>query len=104
MSRIATRLGLPLAAAFVCASAAAAGFPEKAITLVVPYPPGGATDTVARVVAKGMGQRLGQSVIVDNKAGAGTVIGAGAVAQASADGYTLLISSNTTFTVNPALR
>ena len=47
MSRIATRLGLPLAAAFVCASAAAAGFPEKAITLVVPYPPGGATDTVA---------------------------------------------------------
>jgi tripartite-type tricarboxylate transporter receptor subunit TctC len=104
MLRLATRLGLPLAAAFVCASAVAAGFPEKVITLVVPYPPGGATDTVARVVAKGMGQRLGQTVVVDNKAGAGTVIGAGAVAQAAPDGYTLLISSNTTFTVNPALR
>src|SRR5207253_3356253 len=51
-----------------------------------------------------MGQRLGQTVIIDNKAGAGTAIGAGAVAQAAPDGYTLLISSNTTFTINPALR
>ena len=104
MLKTVIRLGLPLAAAFTGAAAAAAGFPEKPITLVVPYPPGGATDTVARVVAKGMGQRLAQTVIVDNKAGAGTVIGAGAVAQAAPDGYTLLISSNTTFTVNPALR
>ena len=105
MSRTATRLAPLLAAtAFACSSALAAGFPEKPLTLVVPYPPGGATDTVARVVAKGMGQRLSQTVIVDNKAGAGTVIGAGAVAQAAPDGYTLLISSNTTFTVNPALR
>jgi tripartite-type tricarboxylate transporter receptor subunit TctC len=82
----------------------AAGFPEKPLTLVVPYPPGGATDTVARILAKGMGQRLGQTVVVDNRAGAGTVIGAGAVAQAAPDGYTLLISSNTTFTVSPALK
>jgi tripartite-type tricarboxylate transporter receptor subunit TctC len=108
MSRISTRFGLPLAAAFAatfaCASAQAAGFPEKAVTLVVPFPPGGATDTMARIVAKGMGQRLGQTVIVDNKAGAGTVIGAAAVAKAAPDGYTLLISSNTTFTVNPALK
>ena len=104
MPGTALRFGLPLVAAFACASALAAGYPEKVVTLVVPFPPGGATDTVARVVAKGMGQRLGQSVIVDNKAGAGTVIGAGAVAQAAPDGYTLLISSNTTFTVNPALK
>jgi tripartite-type tricarboxylate transporter receptor subunit TctC len=108
MSRTATRFGLPLAAAlaatFACASAMAAGFPDKPITLVVPFPPGGATDVIARVVGKGMGQRLGQTVIIDNKAGAGTVIGAGAVAQAAPDGYTLLISSNTTFTVNPALK
>ncbi len=83
---------------------AAAAFPDKPLTLVVPYPPGGATDTVARIVAKGLAQRLGQNVIVDNKAGAGTAIGAGLVAQAAADGYTLLISSNTTFTVNPALK
>ena len=105
MSRTATRLAPLLAAsAFACSSALAAGFPEKALTLVVPYPPGGATDTVARIVAKGMGQRLAQTVIVDNKAGAGTAIGAGAVAKAAPDGYTLLISSNTTFTVNPALK
>ena len=104
MPGTALRFGLPLVAAFACASALAAGYPEKVVTLVVPFPPGGATDTVARVVAKGMGQRLGQSVIVDNKAGAGTVIGADAVAQAAPDGYTLLISSNTTFTVNPALK
>lgn len=96
-----TALLLALAGA---ATPAAAAFPEKPLTLVVPYPPGGATDTVARIVAKGMAQRLGQNVIVDNKAGAGTAIGAGLVAQAAADGYTLLISSNTTFTVNPALK
>jgi tripartite-type tricarboxylate transporter receptor subunit TctC len=97
------RIGLLLAAALVLAPAFAA-FPDKPVTLVVPFPPGGATDTIGRVIAKGMGQRLGQSVVIDNRAGAGTVIAAGAVAQAPADGYTLLISSNTTFTVNPALK
>ena len=93
-----------LLAAALASSVAAAAFPDKPLTLVVPFPPGGATDTVARIVAKSMGQRLGKTVVVDNRAGAGTVIGAGAVAQAAADGYTLLISSNTTFTVNPALK
>lgn len=91
------------AAVTACASTAAA-FPDKPITLVVPYPAGGATDTVGRMLAKGLGQRLGQNVIVDNRAGAGTVIGATMVAQSPADGYRLLISSNTTFTVNPALK
>lgn len=81
-----------------------AAFPDKPITLVVPYPAGGATDTVARILVKGLTARLGQPVIVDNKAGAGTVIGAAAVANAAPDGYTLLISSNTTFTINPALK
>ncbi len=99
------RLLQALCLAAVCAAGAAhAAFPEKPVTLVVPYPPGGATDTVARIMAKGLTARLGQTVIVDNKAGAGTVIGAGAVAQAQPDGYTLLISSNTTFTINPALK
>jgi tripartite-type tricarboxylate transporter receptor subunit TctC len=83
---------------------AAQGFPSKPLTLVVPYPPGGATDTVGRILAKTMGAKLGQVVLVDNKAGAGTAIGAAKVAQAEADGYTLLISSNTTFTINPALK
>lgn len=93
-----------LLAAAMLVSASAAAFPDKAVTLVVPYPPGGATDTIGRILAKGMAARLGQPVVVDNKAGAGTAIGATAVAQAPADGYTLLISSNTTFTVTPALR
>jgi tripartite-type tricarboxylate transporter receptor subunit TctC len=84
--------------------AQAPAFPARPITLVVPYPPGGATDTVGRILAKAMGQRLGQQVLVDNKPGAGTAIGAGQVAQAAADGHTLLISSNTTFTINPALK
>jgi len=84
--------------------AAFAAYPERAVTLVVPYPPGGATDVVARILGKAMSQRLGQPIVVENKAGAGTAIGAAFVAQSPADGYTLLISSNTTFTVTPALR
>jgi tripartite-type tricarboxylate transporter receptor subunit TctC len=81
-----------------------AAYPEKPITLVVPYPPGGATDTVARKIQESMSKSLGQPVLVENKAGAGTAIGATAVAKSAPDGYTLLISSNTTFTVNPALK
>ncbi len=81
-----------------------AAFPEKPVTLVVPYPAGGATDTIARKLQEPLSKILGQTVLVDNKPGAGTAIGAALVAKSAADGYTLLISSNTTFTVNPALK
>ena len=94
---VASALMLPL-------GALAAGYPNRPITLVVPYPAGGSADTVARLIAKSMTAHLGQTIIVDNKAGAGTAIGAGAVAQAAPDGYTLLLSSNTTWTLNPALK
>ncbi|CAN7223665.1 Bug family tripartite tricarboxylate transporter substrate binding protein [Acidovorax delafieldii] len=79
------------------------GYPAKPVQLVVPFPPGGAVDIVGRTISKKLGNRLGQPIVVENKAGAGTVVGAAYVANAPADGYTLLISSGSTFTVNPAL-
>jgi len=79
------------------------GYPAKPGQLVVPFPPGGAGDIVGRTISKKLGDRLGQPIVIENKAGAGTVVGAAYVANAPADGYTLLISSGSTFTVNPAL-
>ncbi len=90
-------------AAFVTLPAWAA-FPDKPLTLIVPYPPGGATDVVGRILAKSMGARLGQNIVVENKAGGGTSIGAAAVANAAPDGYTLFFSSNTTYTINAAIK
>lgn len=83
--------------------AAAQGYPAKPVSLVIPFPPGGATDIVGRLVGKKLGERLGQPVVIDNRAGAGTIVGATYVANAASDGYTLLISSGSTFTANPAL-
>jgi len=81
-------------------SVAAADFPDHAITMVVPFPPGGVADTVARPVAEAMGRDLQQPVIVENKAGAGGGIGMGQVAKAKADGYTVLLSLSS-YTVLP---
>ncbi|KRD18465.1 ABC transporter substrate-binding protein [Acidovorax sp. Root267] len=92
------------AAAWAPAMAQEAAFPSKPITLVIPFPPGGATDVLGRLIGKKLGDKLGQSVVIDNRAGAGTTIGAAYVAKAAPDGYTLLMSSGTTFTVNPAVR
>jgi len=92
-----------LLAACVCVTLAAhAAFPERPITIVVPYAPGGAADAVARVIASRMGTRLGGSVIVDNKAGASGTIGAAYVAKAQADGYTMLYDA-TPYSINPHL-
>ncbi len=78
-------------------------YPERAITMVVPFGPGSVTDLLARIVAKGMGEDLGQSVVVHNKAGAGGNIGAAEVAAAAPDGYTLLVGPTSTNAVNPSL-
>ena len=91
-----------LAACACVALAAHAAFPERPITIVVPYAPGGAADAVARVIASRMGARLGGSVIVDNKAGASGTIGASYVAKAQADGYTMLYDA-TPYSINPHL-
>jgi len=89
---------LPLAAH---AAAETTPWPERPVTLVVPYPPGGTSDIVGRQLAEKLREALGQTFVVDNKAGAATAIGAAAVARAPKDGYTLLLSAGTTFTVVP---
>lgn len=96
-------IALMLAALIPWQAAHAQAYPAKPVQLIIPFPPGGATDIVGRLVGKKLGEHLGQAVVIENKAGAGTVIGASFVANAAADGYTLLISSGSTFTVNPAI-
>lgn len=78
-------------------------YPSKPVKLIVPFAAGGSTDVVARLIAEGMRTTLGQSVIVDNKAGAGGLIGTEAVAQAAPDGYTVGMATVSTMTVNPSV-
>lgn len=99
------RTGALLAAAFVLATAAAQAqtYPAKPITLIVPFAAGGSNDLVARVIGKKLSQVWGQPVVIDNRGGAGGLIGSAAVAAAPPDGYTLLLVS-VTFTINPAVK
>jgi len=78
-------------------------YPEKAIRLVVPFPPGGPTDVVARLIGTKLSERWGQAVIIENRAGAGGSIGAEAVARAAPDGYTLVMGSTANMAVNVTL-
>lgn len=82
-------LGMVLAAS----AAQAAGYPDKPVTLVVPYPPGGATDVIARLIAEKLPAAWGQQVIVNNRPGAGTTVAAEAVARSPGDGYTLYMTT-----------
>jgi len=102
--KAAARLFALFAAALLPALAAAqAPYPARPVTLVVPYPPGGATDVVARVLAEKLTPSLGQPVIVENKSGAGGNLGARAAAQAKPDGYTLLIGAVTAHSISMTL-
>jgi len=81
----------------------AQAYPTKPIKLIIPFPAGGATDIVGRVVAQQLGVELGQTVVVDNRAGAAGVIGSESVARAAPDGYTILLSTSSTHTIGPIL-
>jgi len=95
----ATALGL----ATLSGSAVAQAWPSKPIRMVVNFPAGGVADVVARAVAPGLGEAIGQQLVIENRPGAGGNIGADAVAKAPADGYTLLMSSGGTISINPSL-
>jgi tripartite-type tricarboxylate transporter receptor subunit TctC len=93
------------AASFACTGALAqtAGWPTRPVTLIVPFPPGGGTDTGARLIAQKLSAKWGQQVVVENKGGAAGQIGADLVAKARADGYTVLMGNIGTQAINPSL-
>ena len=83
---------------------ALAQYPQRAIKLIVPFPPAGATDIVGRIVAQKLGERFGQAVVVENRPGAGGSIGSDLVAKSAPDGYTLLMATSSTHSIGPALQ
>ena len=85
----------------VVTQALAQAYPSRPVRIIVPYPPGGGVDGIARPIADQLSKRWGQPVVVDNRAGAATIIGAELVAKAAPDGYTLLLTSESTITSNP---
>jgi tripartite-type tricarboxylate transporter receptor subunit TctC len=92
-----------LAAPLVARAAWAADYPTRAIKLVVPYAPGGGADAVARIIAKLAGDSMGQSIVVENKGGAGSIVGTDLVAKSTPDGYTLLLGQSGPISINPAV-
>lgn len=107
--RIAPFLRASLAAALLLSAAIGAQaqaqqqWPDKAVRFIVPFPPGGSTDVVGRVVAEKLRDRLGQPFVVDNKAGAGGTIGSDIAARAAPDGYTMMIGTSSTHAIAPGL-
>jgi tripartite-type tricarboxylate transporter receptor subunit TctC len=97
------RVGFFAITLLLCAQVFAQPYPSKPVRLIVPFAAGGNVDITARQIAPGMSELLGQNMIVDNRVGAGGVIGAEAVAKAAPDGYTLMMGSNSTVSVAPSL-
>ena len=104
--RIPLVVRLAIVAALLTGSSLAAhaqAWPDRPLRFIVPFPPGGSTDTVARAIAERLRERIGQPVAVDNKAGAGGTIGSGIAANAPPDGYTLLIGTSSTHAIAPGV-
>ena len=93
---------LAASAALSPALSFAQAYPNKPVRMIVPFPAGGATDVLARALSIKLGEKLGQSVVVENRPGAGGTIGSQAVAQSSADGYTILLATSSTHSIGPA--
>src|SRR4051794_40461278 len=99
-----TRIALAATLILALAPAAVAqNYPARQITLIVPFAPGGPADFLGRLIGQKMGEDLGQQVVVDNRPGANTIIGAQVVAKANPDGYTLLMAIDGTLVMNPFL-
>src|SRR5688572_204503 len=94
---------LCVAALLQAGAASAQAWPAKPIRLMVPFPPGGSTDIVARIVAQKLGERLGQSIVIENRGGAGGTIGTALIAKSAPDGYNLAIASTSTHVVAPGV-
>src|SRR5262245_3217117 len=94
---------LLLGLAFFAAAANAQTYPSRPVKVIVPFPPGGTTDIVARLVGERLGPILGQPVVIENRAGAGGSVGAAEIARAAPDGYTLGLATVSTHGVNPAI-
>jgi tripartite-type tricarboxylate transporter receptor subunit TctC len=98
-----TLLALLLTGLTLAAPAGAQSYPAKPIRLLVPFPAGGATDILSRALSQELAKKLGQSIVVDNRPGAGGTIGADAAAKAAPDGYTLLLTTSSTHSIGPAI-
>jgi tripartite-type tricarboxylate transporter receptor subunit TctC len=92
-----------VALAAICGPAAAQDYPTRPVVIVVPQPPGGGTDIISRIIGQQLSTQLGQPFIIENRTGAGTVVGTVSAAHATADGYTLLAGLNSNMAVNPNL-
>src|ERR1700710_2425570 len=103
MMRRSISLAFALARSWVTAAQAQTAWPTKPIKILVGFAAGGSTDVTARIIGQALSERLGQPVVIENRAGAGGNIAADAAAKADPDGYTLLMATSTTFATNPNL-
>ena len=103
MKKIMRRAACALVLAVVASPVSAQGFPSRPLKLVVPYAPGGGADSVARIVARKVSENMGQPIVIENKGGAGSILGTDLVAKAEPDGYTLLLGQSGPISINPAV-